>query len=74
MANCYDIIRAVAIVLGFGYCARQDRKTWLWAESVLWGYYTAATFVCPETFVSVVGGVMKKIFSIVLQYEEKTAA
>ena len=56
MANIYHIIRAAALVVGFGYTAQQDRKTWLWGDSVLWGCYAVGIFLFPESVVNKMGG------------------
>ena len=53
MADFFDWFRVVALVLGFGYVARQNRKTWMWAESVMFGVYGAALFLCPSFLVKI---------------------
>ncbi|XP_060585503.1 uncharacterized protein LOC132741367 [Ruditapes philippinarum] len=47
MANAYDFIRAAALVIGLGYSAQQDRKSWIWGDSVLWGAYALGLFFFP---------------------------
>jgi hypothetical protein len=52
MANAYDFIRAAALVIGLGYSAQQDRKSWIWGDSVLWGAYALGLFFFPGMLVS----------------------
>ncbi|XP_053375163.1 uncharacterized protein LOC128547216 [Mercenaria mercenaria] len=47
MANAYDFIRAAALVIGLGFSAQQDRKSWIWGDSVLWGAYALGLFLFP---------------------------
>ena len=52
MATVYDIIRAITLVCGLSYTARQDRKTWMWGESTLVGCYAIGLFLFPQGLVS----------------------
>lgn len=74
MANIYDVIRAVTLVVGFGYSAQQDRKTWLWADSVLWGCYAAGIFLFPDSLIpgatSEIMGYLVRIFASLLVGQE----
>lgn len=49
MANVYDFIRAAALVIGLGLSAQQDRKSWIWGDSVLWGAYALGLFLFPHS-------------------------
>ena len=51
MATVYDIVRAVTLIFGIGYTARQHRKTWMWGESMMWGCYALGTFLFPRSLV-----------------------
>lgn len=53
MANLYDFIRAAALVIGLGFSAQQDRKSWIWGDSVLWGAYAFGLFLFPWLLVNV---------------------
>lgn len=48
MISVFDFIRAGAIVVGLGYTAQQDRKAWIWGDSVLWGAYSLGLFLFPS--------------------------
>lgn len=47
MVSVYDFIRTAALVIGVGFTAQQDRKTWMWGDSVLWCAYAIGLFLFP---------------------------
>ncbi|WAR03090.1 hypothetical protein MAR_009648 [Mya arenaria] len=47
MVLVYDFIRSTALVLCIGYTSQQNRKTWMWGDSILWSAYCAGLFAFP---------------------------
>lgn len=52
MVSVYDFIRTATMVIGVGFTAQQDRKTWLWGDSMLWGAYAVGLFLFPGYLVT----------------------
>ncbi|KAH3884363.1 uncharacterized protein LOC127837121 [Dreissena polymorpha] len=47
MASVFDFIRSAVIILGIGFNAQQNRKTWMWGDSVMMAAYSLSLFLFP---------------------------